>query len=349
MNELSLASQWHEFKKDNPRVRIRDAATELNTSEMALVATGCGINNTRLKADFREILEGLEKLGSVMALTRSDHAVHELHGEYKNLSDDGSVVIFTCPSSHQSVDAKFYLDKWDMAFAVNENDRHSLQFFDGQGHALHKIYVTDKTNQEEYFALVEMFKSDNQSTDSEAVIPSLAKNDSNENKQHEINHDELYQSWIATSEVDEASRLLNQNLKYRKGEFYKTLGDKVALDLSIQSIEKCLEDASQRALPIKILVLNHAVMQSYSGPVKKLLRTGPWFNVLDPGFNLHLRTEGIGKVWLVKKPAENGSITSIHVLNEAGIEFLLITVDKSRTDAEPSKWQALCDELLKAK
>ncbi|MEZ4759394.1 MAG: ChuX/HutX family heme-like substrate-binding protein [Flavobacteriales bacterium] len=46
----------------------------------------------RLEPEFRAIMEQLEGLGQVMALTRNDHAVHERKGVYRNAPFDGGHV-----------------------------------------------------------------------------------------------------------------------------------------------------------------------------------------------------------------------------------------------------------------
>ena len=71
---------WNTFRRDNPKVRIRDAAEQLGVSEAELVATSCGEGAVRLQAEWPEFIQRLESLGPVMALTRNAHAVHEKHG-----------------------------------------------------------------------------------------------------------------------------------------------------------------------------------------------------------------------------------------------------------------------------
>ena len=40
-----------------------------------------------------------------------------------------------------------------------------------------------------------------------------------------------------------------------------------------------------------------------------------WLNVLDPGFNLHLREDLIDSVWVVEKPTVDGIVTSVEVFD----------------------------------
>src|SRR3546814_20826669 len=56
---------------------------------------------------------------------------------------------------------------------------------------------------------------------------------------------------------------------------------------------------------------NRGMILIHTGPVANLRRTGPWFNVLDPRFNLHLNTPAIDSAWVVSKPTTDGSVTSL--------------------------------------
>lgn len=57
---LDLKNQWAAFKAEHPKVRIRDAAKQLATSEAALIATTVGESAVRLQEQFPEILKEVE-------------------------------------------------------------------------------------------------------------------------------------------------------------------------------------------------------------------------------------------------------------------------------------------------
>ncbi|TXH72176.1 MAG: hemin-degrading factor, partial [Thiothrix sp.] len=84
-NPNLLAQHWAELRQTSPQLRIRDAAKQLEVTEVELVALGLGTTATRLHTDFKGLLKRLPTLGSVMALTRSDAAVHEITGYFDEL------------------------------------------------------------------------------------------------------------------------------------------------------------------------------------------------------------------------------------------------------------------------
>src|SRR5690606_26879928 len=151
---LTLKDQYATFKSENPKVRIRDAAKQLGVSEAELVATG--EQNIALRPEFEEILKEIKTLGYVMALTRNDHAVHERKGIYTKATFNGHVGLVVNPD----IDLRLFMNAWHFGFAVHEGERQSLQFFDKDGEAVHKIYITEQSDLAAYEALVSKYKAD---------------------------------------------------------------------------------------------------------------------------------------------------------------------------------------------
>ena len=79
-----------------------------------------------------------------------------------------------------------------------------------------------------------------------------------------------------------------------------------------------------------IFVMNDSAVQVYSGSVNEIKQFGPWFNVLDPEFNLHLRSKDIGAAWLIQKPSDDGWITTMDVFDKDGKEIMLIADNRGR-------------------
>ena len=59
-------------------------------------------------------------------------------------------------------------------------------------------------------------------------------------------------------------------------------------------------------------------IQIHTGEVKNLVTTGPWYNVLDPEFNMHLREDAIVSSFIVKKPSVDGIVTSLEIFDAKG-------------------------------
>ena len=120
-------------------------------SEAQWVAAGCGgVKATALHGEPQAIFRDLSTLGEVMALTRNDWCVHERHGRYQDIQADGPVGLVLGPD----IDLRVFFSCWRSAWAVEQDGRYSLQFFDGEGVAVHKVYRTEATDVAAYDALV---------------------------------------------------------------------------------------------------------------------------------------------------------------------------------------------------
>ncbi|MNY72947.1 Hemin transport protein HemS [compost metagenome] len=68
-----------------------------------------------------------------------------------------------------------------------------------------------------------------------------------------------------------------------------------------------------------------------------------WFNVLDPEFNLHLKTTGVTELWRVRKPSVDGIITSYEGFDAQG--ELVVQLFGARKPGIPERddWRALAE------
>lgn len=305
---ISLREQYTAFKVENPKVRIRDAAKQLGVSEADLVAIG--EKNIALKPEFEEILKEIKTLGYVMALTRNDDAVHERKGIYTKATFNGHVGLVVNPD----IDLRLFMNAWHFGFAVHEGERQSLQFFDKDGEAVHKIYITEQSDLVAYEALVSKYAADVQG---EPLNTAPVDKTIVETPDTEIDVTGFQQAWLDLKDTHEFFGMLRKfGVARRQAMRLAPTGH--ALEISVPSLKRILEGASERDLDIMVFIGSRGCIQIHTGKVKKLLQTGPWFNVLDPEFNMHLREDAISSVWLVKKPTEDGIVTSLEAFDKDG-------------------------------
>lgn len=335
-NIIELNKQWEAFKTENPKVRIRDAAKQLGTTEAELIATAVGDTVTRLSDDFREILKSVESLGKVMALTRNDYCVHERKGIYKNISFSGPMGLAVNPD----IDLRLFMNVWSSAFAVNENGRKSLQFFGKDGEAVHKIYVTEDSDENAYDKLVEQFSAEDQQTE---LVISKEKKEVEEKPDAEIDAEGFKNGWLTLKDTHDFHTLL------RKFGVNRTQGLRLApeghaVKISAESLKAILQKVSDTDLEIMVFTGSAGCIQIHTGLVKKLVVAGPWFNVLDPDFNMHLREDAIASVWLVKKPTEDGIVTSIEVFDDKGSIIVQFFGKRKPGIPENENWRLMVNE-----
>lgn len=334
---IELGSQWETFKNENPKVRIRDAAKQLGTTEAELLATEIGSTVTRLRDDFQDILKGVEALGKVMALTRNDYCVHERKGVYTNVSFSGPMGLAVNPD----IDLRLFMMQWASAFAVSENGRKSLQFFGKNGEAIHKIYVTEDSDEAAYEALVKEFATAEQDA---TLVINTEKKVVVEKPDAEIDRPAFEEKWLTLKDTHDFHGLL------RTFGVTRTQGLRLAPEghaklITTESLKQILHKASDTDLEIMVFTGSAGCIQIHTGLVKKLLQTGPWFNVLDPDFNLHLREDAIETVWLVKKPTADGIVTSIEVFDNKGEIIVQFFGKRKPGIPENENWRLMVNEL----
>ncbi|MNU07363.1 hemin-degrading HenS.ChuX domain protein [compost metagenome] len=75
---------------------------------------------------------------------------------------------------------------------------------------------------------------------------------------------------------------------------------------------------------------------------------GPWLNVLDPGFNLHLREDHIATAWVVIQSSLHGLFSSLALLNEGGELITLFASANGTGKSEAQAWAQLIERLPRA-
>lgn len=309
INELK--EKWDALKAENPHLRIRNAAEQLGVSEAELLATNVGNGVTVLKPDFADLLQEVVKLEKVMALTRNDECVHERKGLYLNpdfSNPHGQVFV------GEDIDLRIFINSWKFGFSVIEGDRKSLQFFGKDGLALHKIYLTNKSNEAEFDALTEKYAADEQSPN---VVTEAVSGKPAEKEDSEIDVAGFQQAWKDLKDTHDFFMMLRK-FGVTRTQALRLAPEGYATKIENSKVVNVLEDASEQQLPIMVFVGNRGIIQIHTGEVKKTLWHQQWFNVMDPDFNLHLDTTKIAETWITKKPTDDGEVTSIEVFNKEG-------------------------------
>jgi putative hemin transport protein len=327
-----------------PGVRARDAARLLGVSEAELVACRVGEGVIRLEPDFAGLLRAMPSVGEVMVLTRNEHCVHEKHGRFDNVSiGPGHALVL-----NHHVDLRLFMSHWRHGFVVTEEVasglRTSLQVFDIDGVAVHKIYLTKDSDRAAFDALVERFRSPEQT--SEIVIAPLPPRRP-DRPDEEIDVATFHKHWRALQDTHDFFGLLME-FGVGRAQAMRLAEREFAYPVKPGSLGLALESAARTATPIMCFVGNAGCIQIHSGPVETLKVMGPWFNVLDPTFNLHLREDAIDQAWVVRKPTTDGIVTSLELFDADGFCFAQFFGERKPGKAELEPWREIVAALPRA-
>lgn len=337
-----LQSAWKSLVSANKTLRIRDAAVQLGVSEAELLSTQCGESVTRLRPEWISILSRIKELGYVMALTRNDDCVHERKGIYEDVrtGDITSLVL------GEDIDLRLFPRTWKYIYAVTESsahgDRKSLQIFDAHGSAVHKIYMTGQSNSDAYATFVFDFISDNQNQGETDIT--VAPERKADNPDDSIDVEKFRAAWSALEDTHDFFPMLKRFNAGRE-QALRLAGNEWAYSVPNEAARQILTAASETQTPIMVFVANRGAIQIHTGTVTKLMETGPWFNVLDEKFNLHLRETAITSSWIVKKPTTEGIVTSLEVFDKNGDMIVQFFGKRKPGIPELDEWRAIVEQV----
>ncbi|ESY70919.1 MULTISPECIES: hemin-degrading factor [Mesorhizobium] len=334
----------HEIRRarmENPKTRERDLASQLGISEAELVAAHCGDGVVRIEPRVNDILTGLEAVGEVMALTRNESAVHEKIGVYdKVVTGNHNAMVLG-----ENIDLRIFPKVWAHGFAVEKRDgeeiRRSLQFFDAAGEAVHKVHLRPSSSLYAYQKLVASLESSNQEPTIDISGPI---SEESEASAATASLDDLRDRWSRLTDVHQFFGML-RTLKLSRRQAVRMVGQDYAWLLDNDAVQAMFHHAAQGEMPIMCFVGNRGCIQIHSGPVKSIKPMGPWINVLDETFHLHLRTDHIHEVWAVRKPTKDGHVTSLEVYAADGSMIIQFFGKRHEGESERDDWRFLAENL----
>lgn len=339
-----LLADFQALRTEDPTLRAIEAAARLGVMEGELLeARTPTVEVQRLKLhgpDFAPLMQGLAEVGPVMTLTRNAAAVHETTGPFGAVSVQGGMGQVT-----GDIDLRLFLNRWHAGYHVVEptksGTRSSFQIFDGHGVAVLKVYALEATERAKWQALVD------QHTDPDEAGPSFAPptDPAPDHPDSEIDVTDLRTRWQSLQHSHDFFMML-RDVGAGRLQALRLAGADLAARIPADRLEPLLAGAAARSIPIMCFVGNPGCIQIFSGPVQTIKPMGPWLNILDAAFNLHLRVDKVDSAWLVRKPTElRGQITSIELFDAAGILVCQFFGARPPGEGENPAWRDLAETL----
>lgn len=323
------------------KMRHRDAAHELGVPEGYAIAAAVGMRGAlramRLKGPWPAMFEQVPALGSVLALTRNETTVHEKTGRYEDMSHQGLIGL----ALGKAIDLRIFYHRWARAYAVTEDTEHgeqrSLQVYDGQGDAVHKIFLRGDSDLVAWFDFVERNAHEDQRAGDDFAAATEGVEPTPDT---DVDVAAFHAAWAAMKDTHEFFPLLRkfnvdrtQALRLAHADFAYRVGN--------DATRAMLNQAAASGLSIMCFVGNPGMIQIHTGPVTRVEAMGPWLNVLDPGFNLHLREDRIAATWVVRKPTSDGVVTSLELFDAEGETMAMFFGERKPGKPELEAWRTL--------
>lgn len=328
----TLYQRYQQAKTDNLNKYARDLAELLGVSEAELTHARVGHDARRLQADVRTLLTELEQVGVTKSITRNSYAVHEQMGRYSNQHLNGHAGLILNP---RELDLRLFLNQWASAFAMSETTkrgaRHSIQFFDHQGDALHKVYTTDETDLPAWMALVERHL--NKENPVLALQPPATTED-----RAPLENGNIDREWREMTDVHQFFQLLSRN-KLTRQQAFRAVGNDLAYQVDQNALSQLLSAAQQLQNEIMIFVGNRGCVQIFTGQIERLMPQEGWINVFNRRFTLHLIEDAIAESWITRKPTKDGNVTSLELFAADGTQIAQLYGQRTEGQQEQPQWR----------
>ncbi len=334
------------------KLRHREIASKLGISEGELVAAHVAPPNElaqrlmraqRLRPAWPQVIEALEPVGELMALTRNESCVHEKTGVYAKGSHSGHMGLVL----GGAIDLRLFYQRWAYGFAIHEDTdkgpQRSLQFFDAAGMAIHKVFLRPDSNVAAWDALIATYSADHQQPGM-AVKPAEAPEPPRPDA--DIDVPAFRRAWASLRDTHEFFGLLKQHGVART-QALRLADPQYAQRVEPDAVQLMLNAAARDGVPIMVFVGNPGMIQIHSGPVSKISVIGPWLNVLDEGFNLHLRADHVASAWIVGKPTSDGLVTSLELFDAQGEAIAMFFGERKPGRPELATWRSLIDTVAR--
>ena len=331
--------------------RAKDAAESLGLSEGAAIAAHQGAHDKPLKAQalqgpWVELLQGLQACAEVMALTRNEATVHEKTGVYQQVSGSSHIGL----ALGEAIDLRLFFDRWRIGFAVEEAALQpgkppalSLQFFDRHGLAMHKVFAREATDRTAWAALVARFAAPLfEAAFEPADAPAAPRPDG------AIDAAGLRDAWQAMTDTHQFFGLLKK-FEVERQQAFRLVQGRFSERVPNTTTRALLDEAAVDGTAIMVFVGSPGCIQIHTGPVRRIepmvTPTAQWINVLDRGFNLHLREDLVATTWVVTKPTDDGIVTSVEVFDQAGVLMAMFFGARKPGVPELQAWRDLVARL----
>jgi putative hemin transport protein len=341
----NLAERWHKLKQQES-LRIRDAAERLGCSELELLVGAMeradlhpGLKARQITGSLAECFSRVSELGTVMALSRNEAVVSETHGDYGEVHQRGQAAVV----HSEGIDLRVDFTHWHYGFVVHMSSHgrqlDSLQFFDFDGTAVHKIYLDEGSNR----AVFDQMKAAASPQPPQlSLAPAAPSPDTIGGS--EVDPAELRDRWRKLTNVHQFTGMLKQ-LDVSRLAAVKAVGEEFARPAAEDAHRRLLQAARDQQIPLMVFVRSPGCTQIYSGPIERLSARGEYYNVLDPSFNLHIRETRLAQAWIVQKPTKEDTVTSIEIYGDEGEVCLQFFGVRNDAGAEDQRWRELALSL----
>lgn len=301
----------------------------------------------------RDIMRRALDFGHVRAQTANGLAVMERTGVAMRLEQDGAAPAPLADGEAYArniaggyvggdVDLRFDFDAWRYGFAVTQPAgdgavSRSLQFFDAQGNAVHKLFITNDAAA----GLFDLLVLDFRAPDQQRPLVMEAPGQKAEKPDSAVDVRQFRQAWLAMADPGQFGALVAE-FGVTREQALRLAPPGMAQPLAPHALRFLLDEVAKHQLPIKAFVGNAGVTQIYTGTIAAAAADGAGYAAQAPGFSLRLRDSALHSGYVVQR----AGATSVEFFGPDGEP--VVTFVGMRDRAQPQAWANLVKGLPKA-
>lgn len=241
------------------------------------------------------------------------------------------------------IDLRIFATRWAHAYGQitegRDGPRCSVQVFDAYGVNAHKVFTSDVEAFERFLDEWRLEPGPEGIPVVDPVEVEMARPDS------EVDVAGLRARWDGLQDTHDFFGLLRE-LGVTRTQALRLAGPERALAVDPAGLETALKAAAEDAETVMVFVGNHGLVQIFIGEIHRVVRTQGWLNVLDPGFDLHVRDGGITHAWVVTKPTRHGAVRSLECYGAEGETVLQLFGKRTEEESTPAGMGAILDRVV---
>lgn len=312
-------AEIRQIQSEKPGMRPRDLSDSIGISEAEYLCAWLDQGNRYITCRPEDIFPKLPEVGQLMALTRNACAVHEMIGVYQSFSPYRTTAECRGPGIRAHLTSK----NWVYGFSVEKqrDDKRlcSFQFFDQSGEAVQKIHTRPTSDLKVWDRITQKLSRE---ADPDEIRSQL--------RAHRVSKP-LRQ--MSVSGLETMFDGCKSKLEYRR--------------VSNDACEHMLTAAATSGLPLVCKINSSGCLQTHEGPVTKIMTMGPWVNVMDGSFHMHLRTDHLLGTYVIHRTNGAEIRTSLEAYDATGTRAIYFSNQDDDTAGTEKIWQKIIAELPK--
>jgi len=339
-NKLSLKERFVSYRDEYPAQPLWQVADVLGVSEADLMLLGLGENVTLLRPEMDHILQCIEGIGVVKAVTYNPYCETERCGVYRNFSKEDFTTLFL----DEDIDLRIFTSRWKIALAAEEMGKESLQFYDVSGRAVHKVYLTDASYRQVYLGLITRFRDDRQ------AVPRIEKpvrKRMEERRDAEIDIEEFQKAWNNMQDTHDFFGLIRK-FRLTRMQALRLAPPHRAMQISLESFRRTIIQCSVTETPVMMFTANEGCVQINTGKLDRINQNTSWLTISEAsGGKVSFNEDAVHSVWHVVKPTADGNVNSLELYDTEGELIVQFFGYRKPGIAELERWrEALGSNLL---